>query len=884
MQKILLTLCFVLQLLFVQAQALYKVDNEEKEQHATLIIEGKVVEKTSFWNTAKTMIYTTNKVQVLKVFKGDVSEQFVEIITQGGSVENESVEVSELLELNKNHVGVFFCYPNQLSILSPLSNKVLLDVYASAQGFIMYDLFNGTAADPFHVYSSIEGELYPYLQQLTKTSLRVKDPSFSAQPLKGNNQRVSSPIISSFSPARVNAGAIIDPANNLLTITGTGFGTFTGIAAVIFNDGNFAPGTNYAVAANDNNLSGLVIAWTDNQIQIRVPTRASSGLLKVRDQFGNEAFADTQLDVYYSVLNATFSLGGVPYVKQSNLMNVDLNGGYSIYYSTSTLGNGIDLDASLAGQTFKRALNTWKQISGFNITEAGTTTNQLVSGATGICTMMFDNQNTGNAPLAAGVLAVCYSYNTICNSNPSSVQARKTKFDVVIRNNAVSSGTTQFNNGPCSPIAVNSSLTDLETVLFHELGHALNLGHINDAQVGFGTGQVNPGKLMNYSIVGGVKRSSPDASARDGARYCIQPRSAFYGSCNTSTEMTPLATTSESKDECPLSFPTIATPGGTQVAFNMVHTSSNRNVDPAFTQVRCDGVGTPVTNNAYYAVRTSFSGVLGLSVSGYTTNPAALASCTPITSNPVTGFRIAVYQTNSCPTAGSFPSPIACRTFAADGVIPDITGLQANTNYLIFIEAIENTKATFALTFGGSALPIKFTSFTGRVDSRFNQLNWTANFIDAVKEIVIERSTDGTLFSTIGDISGEMVQQKQGEFKDYKPLLKSYYRLKVINLNGTIEYSNTVFLKRNDKTFVTITPNPATSFVEIQITNDKIERYQLRLMNINGQTVYSTAIQTNNAGTTSTKINTAALPKGAYQLVMYNASNNVHHTQTVIVQ
>lgn len=882
MQKLLLTLCFFIQLVFVEAQALYKVSNEEKEQHATLIVEGKVVDKTSFWNKARTMIYTANKIQVLKVFKGAVTEQYIEIITQGGSVENESIEASELLDLNKSHVGVFFCHLNVLSIKSPITNHVLWDVYASTQGFIMYDLFNGTAADPFNNYASIENELYPYLQQLTGTALRVVDASFSVKPIK-NSQRTNSISITSFSPQRVNAGSIIDPTNNLLTITGNNFGTFTGIAAVIFNDGNFAPGTNYAVAANDNALSNLIVSWTNTQIQVRVPTRASSGLLKVRDQFGNEAFADTQLDVFYSVLNATFTISSIPYVKQSNLMNVDFNGGYTIYYSNSTAGNGIDLDTHPAGATFKRALNTWKEISGFNITEGGTTTNQLVSGASGICTMMFDNQNTGNLPLSAGVLAVCYSYNTICTSNPTNIQARKTKFDVVIRNNAVSSGTTQFNLGPCPPTAVNNSLTDLETVIFHELGHAINLGHINDAHQGGGAGQTNPGKLMNYAIIGGVKRTSPDASARDGANYCIQPRNALYGNCNTNTEMTPLARFSESKDECPLSFPTVATPGGTQVAFNMVHTSSNRFVDPAFSQVRCDGVGTPVVNNTYYPVRTSFNGILGISVSGYSTSPAELANCNQLGINPVTGFRMAVYQANSCPTAGSFPNPIACRTFASNGIIQDITGLQANTNYLIYIEAIDNTKANFNLTFGGSALPIKFTSFTGKVESNFNQLNWTAEFIDAVKEIVVERSTDGTFFTSIGNVNAEFINQRHGNFKDFKPLMNSFYRLKVVNLNGSIEYSNTVFLKRSDKVLVTATPNPASNFVELQITNDKVERYNLRLININGQTVYTNTIQTNNSGTTNTKISVNNLPKGAYQLVMYNANNSISYAQTILI-
>ncbi|MCZ2298115.1 MAG: hypothetical protein LC134_01400, partial [Chitinophagales bacterium] len=134
---------------------LYRVDNEEKAVNATLIIEGKVVERTSFWNTAHTMIFTSNKVKVYKVFKGETSNNYIEIVTQGGSVGTESIHASDLLELVNGQEGVFFCFPNPINLKSPITNETLMEVYSSSQGFWQYDTYTDKATDPFNVYNGI---------------------------------------------------------------------------------------------------------------------------------------------------------------------------------------------------------------------------------------------------------------------------------------------------------------------------------------------------------------------------------------------------------------------------------------------------------------------------------------------------------------------------------------------------------------------------------------------------------------------------------------------------------------------------------------------------------------------------------------------------------
>jgi hypothetical protein len=245
-------------------------------------------------------------------------------------------------------------------------------------------------------------------------------------------------------------------------------------------------------------FSPLIISWTTTQIKVRVPTQAGTGPIRVVDNNGAFITTSSSLNVLYSVLTADF---GDPYgIKQFTLGNMNTSGGYSIKYSTSSANSGVNINTSPAKATFQRALNTWKETVGVNFVEAGTTTLQTVNPDDGENIVEYDNGGTGIGPLADGVLATCFSGITICTNDPVNNQARKTGFDIVLRNTGFSNGTVPFTLGPCPPLSEFSNIVDLETVLLHELGHGLNLGHIIDALQGSGAGTASPAKVMHFSI------------------------------------------------------------------------------------------------------------------------------------------------------------------------------------------------------------------------------------------------------------------------------------------------------------------------------------------------------------------------------------------------
>ncbi|HIA10618.1 MAG TPA: hypothetical protein EYN69_00905 [Flavobacteriales bacterium] len=158
----------------VHAQ-LYPVPLAQRVSNAQVIIEGIVISHVSFWDDQHHNIYTSNIIEVYKVFKGSLSAAKVEIITEGGKVGNEMQTVTHSLKLKIGDVGIFTCNANNINKADDTINQgyASFRTYADLQGFLVYDITKMSATDPFNSYSDVKTNLYPAITGLTNEQVRT---------------------------------------------------------------------------------------------------------------------------------------------------------------------------------------------------------------------------------------------------------------------------------------------------------------------------------------------------------------------------------------------------------------------------------------------------------------------------------------------------------------------------------------------------------------------------------------------------------------------------------------------------------------------------------------------------------------------------------------
>lgn len=205
------------------------------------------------------------------------------------------------------------------------------------------------------------------------------------------------------------------------------------------------------------------------------------------------------------------------------------------------------------------------------------------------------------------------------------------------------------------------------------------------------------------------------------------------------------------------------------------------------------------------------------------------------------------------------------------------TALSAGTYYAV-VQGAGNVNATNYGSLGSytvsglysvlTVMPIKKVSLSGKIDEEKHDLNWDIISDEPVKNIFLESSADGTIFSTLTTFSSSVK-----EFS-YLPLIQEniFYRLKVISTTGETVYSNVISLKSTGKTNKIFT---VTTLAKSAIKVTAPENYKYQMADLSGRIVKSGG---NNAGVNN--INISNYPNGIYFLQII--SNSQRTTQRIL--
>ncbi len=161
-----------------------------------------------------------------------------------------------------------------------------------------------------------------------------------------------------------------------------------------------------------------------------------------------------------------------------------------------------------------------------------------------------------------------------------------------------------------------------------------------------------------------------------------------------------------------------------------------------------------------------------------------------------------------------------------------------------------------------STLPLQLLSFTGSKQYGNNQLHWhTADEVNT-NVFVLEKSNDGRSFNTVATLRAVGTGANTYNYTDALSIAEvTYYRLKMVDNDGSFKYSAIVRLSNTPQSSNSIYPNPVTDVFTIQLSNNKLLHTQVKLVDVTGKTIQLITI---NAATQTA--NAASLPKGIYML------------------
>lgn len=141
------------------------------------------------------------------------------------------------------------------------------------------------------------------------------------------------------------------------------------------------------------------------------------------------------------------------------------------------------------------------------------------------------------------------------------------------------------------------------------------------------------------------------------------------------------------------------------------------------------------------------------------------------------------------------------------------------------------------------ALPLTLLSFSGNYANNQVNLFWTTTEEKDVSHFEIERSTDGTLFTSIGNVP---VQNTTAAEHHYSYVVNAvlqaavYFRLKIVDIDGKYEYSRVLMIKptAQNNAAIKALPNPFARQLYLQYHASQASRINMRIMNASGILVY----------------------------------------------
>jgi hypothetical protein len=179
------------------------------------------------------------------------------------------------------------------------------------------------------------------------------------------------------------------------------------------------------------------------------------------------------------------------------------------------------------------------------------------------------------------------------------------------------------------------------------------------------------------------------------------------------------------------------------------------------------------------------------------------------------------------------------------------------------------------------ALSVNYTNFTAVAQSNTTQLSFSVGVPAVGTVFTIERSLNGTNFTSIGNVSGSNATSYN--YTDNLPVLnaKNYYRIKAVDARGSVNYSVVRVVRFGGDKNVEVFPVPAVSVLNVSLSGNAVGKQLSFIMySADGKEVMRKQVS---SASSTEQLDVSQLTSGIYQLRVLNG-NEILSTTKVSVQ
>lgn len=292
-----------------------------------------------------------------------------------------------------------------------------------------------------------------------------------------------------------------------------------------------------------------------------------------------------------------------------------------------------------------------------------------------------------------------------------------------------------------------------------------------------------------------------------------------------------------------------------------------------------------VTGNTYYTLTArDVNGCFASAEAVIGVNPSSAPTVTiPDVVVPV-GMEASAFQPEITPASGTYSyswSPAAGVDNPYISNATPIPGEIGSTSYTLSLTdangCTSQAEAQMIVTAIVEPLPITITSFKALPGKCSVLLQWETAAAENFSHFVIERSSDGIGFESIGTVNFEYLRNRY-QFADAGAGNNRWtYRLKLVDVDGQSKYSTLVIVKSScgiDNQLVAY-PNPITNFVHVKSSKPV---KQVRLLTITGSVVWYQQYNQTQPAIIRIPVDSRLKP-GIYLLGVWDADGIVKYTK-----